>query len=99
MMYLMLVFFFKQKTAYDVLISDWSSDVCSSGLGAGDSVTNVQLRGLPSSMTGVTLDGDSLPGANASGGAGSSRAVSFEGLSLAGIDSIDRKSTRLNSSH
>src|SRR3546814_3614844 len=33
--------------------------------GAGDSVTNVQLRGLPSSMTGVTLDGDSLPGANA----------------------------------
>src|SRR3546814_4049357 len=52
--------------------------------GAGDSVTNVQLRGLPSSMTGVTLDGDSLPGANASGGAGSSRAVSFEGLSLAG---------------
>src|SRR3546814_3736717 len=25
-------FFFKQKTAYDMLISDWSSDVCSSGL-------------------------------------------------------------------
>src|SRR3546814_17530018 len=61
--------------------------------GAGDSVTNVQLRGLPSSMTGVTLDGDSLPGANASGGAGSSRAVSFEGLSLAGIDSIEISKT------
>src|SRR3546814_7495814 len=57
--------------------------------GAGDSVTNVQLRGLPSSMTGVTLDGDSLPGANASGGAGSSRAVRFEGLSLVGLDSIE----------
>src|SRR3546814_15542997 len=26
------VFFFKQKTAYEVLISDWSSDVCSSDL-------------------------------------------------------------------
>src|SRR3546814_952763 len=28
----MLVFFFKQKTAYEVRISDWSSDVCSSDL-------------------------------------------------------------------
>src|SRR3546814_1928758 len=61
--------------------------------GAGDSVTNVQLRGLPSSMTGVTLDADSLPGANASGGAGSSRAVSFEGLSWAGSDSIEISKT------
>src|SRR3546814_16623338 len=26
------LFFFKQKTAYDLRISDWSSDVCSSGL-------------------------------------------------------------------
>src|SRR3546814_3066575 len=26
------VFFFKQKTAYDMRISDWSSDVCSSDL-------------------------------------------------------------------
>src|SRR3546814_9839456 len=29
---LLLVFFFKQKTAYEVRISDWSSDVCSSDL-------------------------------------------------------------------
>src|SRR3546814_10994902 len=28
-------FFFKQKTAYDVRISDWSSDVCSSDLHGG----------------------------------------------------------------
>src|SRR3546814_3141601 len=27
------VFFFKQKTAYEMRISDWSSDVCSSDLG------------------------------------------------------------------
>src|SRR3546814_17305675 len=29
------VFFFKQKTAYEMRISDWSSDVCSSDLPAG----------------------------------------------------------------
>src|SRR3546814_3561713 len=28
-------FFFKQKTAYEMRISDWSSDVCSSDLWAG----------------------------------------------------------------
>src|SRR3546814_7620389 len=28
-----LYFFFKQKTAYEMRISDWSSDVCSSDLG------------------------------------------------------------------
>src|SRR3546814_15829114 len=28
----LVVFFFKQKTAYEVRISDWSSDVCSSDL-------------------------------------------------------------------
>src|SRR3546814_14546594 len=27
-----MVFFFKQKTAYEMRISDWSSDVCSSDL-------------------------------------------------------------------
>src|SRR3546814_9000340 len=31
--YISLLFFFKQKTAYDMRISDWSSDVCSSVLG------------------------------------------------------------------
>src|SRR3546814_29110 len=30
--YLCIVFFFKQKTAYEMRISDWSSDVCSSDL-------------------------------------------------------------------
>src|SRR3546814_6940450 len=29
---ILLFFFFKQKTAYEVRISDWSSDVCSSDL-------------------------------------------------------------------
>src|SRR3546814_2915139 len=31
-MYFFFVFFFKQKTAYEMRISDWSSDVCSSDL-------------------------------------------------------------------
>src|SRR3546814_10142870 len=31
-----VVFFFKQKTAYWMRISDWSSDVCSSDLGGID---------------------------------------------------------------
>src|SRR3546814_6368060 len=29
---ILLLFFFKQKTAYEMRISDWSSDVCSSDL-------------------------------------------------------------------
>src|SRR3546814_4641716 len=29
------IFFFKQKTAYELRISDWSSDVCSSDLSLG----------------------------------------------------------------
>src|SRR3546814_3403299 len=34
----MFVFFCKQKTAYEVRISDWSSDVCSSDLFLEDAV-------------------------------------------------------------
>src|SRR3546814_3298772 len=30
--FLLIFFFFKQKTAYEMRISDWSSDVCSSDL-------------------------------------------------------------------
>src|SRR3546814_5161048 len=31
-----MIFFFKQKTAYEMRISDWSSDVCSSDLRQND---------------------------------------------------------------
>src|SRR3546814_15285251 len=34
----MSIFFFKQKTAYEMRISDWSSDVCSSDLVCGMTV-------------------------------------------------------------
>src|SRR3546814_7349044 len=49
-----MFFFFKQKTAYEMRISDWSSDVCSSDLnlktrsdGGGTEVT----FGIPSGAT------------------------------------------------
>src|SRR3546814_7107982 len=43
-----MCFFFKQKTAYEMRISDWSSDVCSSDLAAGvldDEVTDLDAGG------------------------------------------------------
>src|SRR3546814_15548122 len=38
------IFFFKQKTAYEMRISDWSSDVCSSDL---LSSTDPNLQNIP----------------------------------------------------
>src|SRR3546814_11517739 len=43
-----ILVFFKQKTAYEVRMSDWSSDVCSSDLAAGLPGDRVDNRGLPS---------------------------------------------------
>src|SRR3546814_1988294 len=37
-----LFFFFKQKTAYEMRISDWSSDVCSSDLGRNKRMTRAE---------------------------------------------------------
>src|SRR3546814_1651698 len=46
---MLLFFFFKQKTAYEMRISDWSSDVCSSdllpALGASGDVTRSRTPG------------------------------------------------------
>src|SRR3546814_5618625 len=50
MVYLLAVsffFFFKQKTAYDMRISDWSSDVCSSDLTRFDPFLQQLVGGLP----------------------------------------------------
>src|SRR3546814_12037706 len=51
--------FFKQKTAYEMRISDWSSDVCSSNLKAGGSKWNnsINLR-IGSEGSGETVDWD-----------------------------------------
>src|SRR3546814_12304485 len=42
-MIIVCFFFFKQKTEYEMRISDWSSDVCSSDLG-GDNTGNDQMN-------------------------------------------------------
>src|SRR3546814_10033071 len=39
------VLFFKQKTAYEMRISDWSSDVCSSDLSTEAASTNTRATG------------------------------------------------------
>src|SRR3546814_15199011 len=41
-----VLFFFKQKTAYEMRISDWSSDVCSSDLAAGKFIDDHDLAVL-----------------------------------------------------
>src|SRR3546814_11945803 len=41
---LFFLFFFKQKTAYEMRISDWSSDVCSSDLRPVDRARRLQRR-------------------------------------------------------
>src|SRR3546814_2490083 len=49
-----MFFFIKQKTAYEMRISDWSSDVCSSDLGGSISI------GHPFGMTGTRCTGHIL---------------------------------------
>src|SRR3546814_20334005 len=54
-----MVFFFKQKTAYEMRISDWSSDVCSSDLPS----TAVDDRSVPRGakpQEGFTRDSSAL---------------------------------------
>src|SRR3546814_11964452 len=56
----MCVFFFKQKTAYEMRISDWSSDVCSSDLTTP--VVDIDLRpGGRALMLMKGPDGTDLP--------------------------------------
>src|SRR3546814_12629491 len=47
LLFVCFFFFFKQKTAYEMRISDWSSDVCSSDLrwlGAYDSIDDEDVE-------------------------------------------------------
>src|SRR3546814_10596858 len=62
--YSYLVFFFKQKTAYEMRISDWSSDVCSSDLSniANNVIKGCRRQGILNSVdyakiTNNTIDG------------------------------------------
>src|SRR3546814_3426249 len=87
-------FFFKQKTAYEMRISDWSSDVCSSDLPRVMSlVVFTGLAGLvaaPDSIHPLLGFVAVLCIALAAGAAGALNQW---------WEAEDRKSTRLNSSH
>src|SRR3546814_2671125 len=60
-------FFFKQKTAYEMRISDWSSDVCSSDLittMAIDFLSDPEIETFDlSSLLGIGGGGAAMPGA------------------------------------
>src|SRR3546814_7620873 len=63
-----VVFCVKQKTAYEMRISDWSSDVCSSDLNAvkyGRERTAVELRAVPTAQRMVAVSirdhGEGIP--------------------------------------
>src|SRR3546814_10017554 len=59
-MYLLFFFFFKQKTAYEMRISDWSSDVCSSDLKRSDAFAGDRelLADLFQRVVGVHADSE-----------------------------------------
>src|SRR3546814_9562934 len=95
----MFFFFFKQKTAYEMRISDWSSDVCSSDLlpkplganshfAAGDSklALAVPLAGVDR-----VRDAYFYPAEH--------NVIDYAAPQKIGVADTDRKSTRLNSSH
>src|SRR3546814_8669992 len=103
-----LVVFFKQKTAYEMRISDWSSDVCSSDLGRLEAVRKISFsvdqgqivalvgsNGAGKSTTLKAIIGLMMP---------ASGTLRFEGRDITSMGpaarvQADRKSTRLNSSH
>src|SRR3546814_5786936 len=114
--FLVLFFFFKQKTAYEMRISDWSSDVCSSDLAIQRQRATLvsQARGRVLEIgigTGRNLpfyDRDKLESLQGLDPAAQMHGLARKRARKAGLDvelltlpaeRIDRKSTRLNSSH
>src|SRR3546814_5714197 len=98
----MIVFFFKQKTAYEMRISDWSSDVCSSYLG---NMQKVILARVLSAGPRVILANQPTRGLDVGAAAKVQEFLYAARAAGAGIVLLsedleeDRKSTRLNSSH
>src|SRR3546814_8728651 len=94
----LIFFFFKQKTAYEMRISDWSSDVCSSDLRSeGSPKPSLKERAVAFARErGVIRTKDltsiGIPRCYLS-------PMCDEGLLVRVGYGRDRKSTRLNSSH
>src|SRR3546814_6745858 len=94
-------FVFKQSTAYEMRISDWSSDVCSSDLVA------IATHRLLASEVMEAL----IPGSTSAEGVEEAHPRQHAPVSIRGLTPgiaynlgdcchpVDRKSTRLNSSH
>src|SRR3546814_1051877 len=108
----MLFFFFKQKTAYEMRISDWSSDVCSSDLRRAlrDFRQIAQHRFRIADAAAATYFGRRRALAEDLCLRDQRQLVRIEAKAflqwcqrdaetLAVADEVDRKSTRLNSSH
>src|SRR3546814_8241496 len=55
--YIVGFYFVKQKTAYEMRISDWSSDVCSSDLNGGGSWNLRDFRAIPLGRRGYIVGG------------------------------------------
>src|SRR3546814_5616599 len=110
-----LFFVFKQKTAYEMRISDWSSDVCSSDLlncwgrvtMNADELTLYELAGADSRLrfsphcwkVRMALAHKGVEARLISWRFSESEAIAFSNQRLVTILVQDRKSTRLNSSH
>src|SRR3546814_5259031 len=100
-------FFFKQKTAYEMRISDWSSDVCSSDLAdlpgnahhARQRLYDHVVGGLGAVGPGLTETADRRPNQLRTAGRDLLN-IKADPARDAGPEVLqDRKSTRLNSSH
>src|SRR3546814_3972704 len=116
-----LFFFFKQKTAYEMRISDWSSDVCSSDLTDRADSASIRLANRPACRESATQFPQPGPAASPvvpltrrrpADSCAAPAALAAPNIQLsAGTGAavrpdystpparIDRKSTRLNSSH
>src|SRR3546814_10526933 len=94
-----VVFFFTQKAAYELRISDWSSDVCSSDL-RDTAPFSRSIAASPSRSTFSRADGLSsmpgdicaaarpaMPATSASATASTARRLAADGLHI-GIDTI-----------
>src|SRR3546814_7943425 len=57
-MFVCVFFFFKQKTAYEMRISDWSSDVCSSDLRQSFGAVGMKRTAAGRSVVWLALEND-----------------------------------------
>src|SRR3546814_11469861 len=85
---LMFFFFFKQKTAYEMRISDWSSDVCSSDVGAlhGLGGITVERVGKAEFVDGGARFGTARVGGNMAGEAAGANRTGERGAEETGTE-------------